>query len=170
MSLLARVLFYYLVIYPLIALVGLTLLGIGTQLVRWIRRPRRVQTTALPFTEEQFEKQRERILLPPDGNWCGCCGRPAPAGARWCWQCLEHVDAEAARAEDATWYAQHGTVCPFIDLPDGSWVRPDATDDLVPEGLGAGIMRRHHSPVSDPRVWSEADIKLFQECERGIRT
>ena len=52
MSLLARVLFYYLVIYPLIALVGLTLLGIGTQLVRWIRRPRRVQTTALPFTEE----------------------------------------------------------------------------------------------------------------------
>ena len=42
--------------------------------------------------------------------------------------------------------------------------------DVVPEGLGAGIMRRHHSPVSDPRVWSEADIKLFQECERGIRT
>ena len=51
--------------------------------------------------------------------FCGCCGRPYDYGHdEWCDDCLRgHIDTLAARPEDRTWFAQHGTDCPFQPVP-----------------------------------------------------
>lgn len=48
-------------------------------------------------------------------NFCGCCGRQIEQGTTdWCMDCLrEHIDTLAARREDATFFAQYHTDCPF---------------------------------------------------------
>ena len=49
-------------------------------------------------------------------RYCGCCGRPGAGGDDWCVPCREHLLAPRFRAPwDRTWYAQHGTACPFED-------------------------------------------------------
>jgi hypothetical protein len=44
-------------------------------------------------------------------DYCGCCGREADAG-EWCSDCKEHIDPRKT-FWDATYFAQHGTDCPF---------------------------------------------------------
>lgn len=48
-------------------------------------------------------------------DYCGCCGRGIRQGTSdWCMDCLrEHIDTLATRPEEATFYAQHGSDCPF---------------------------------------------------------
>jgi len=44
-------------------------------------------------------------------TYCGCCGRKTGA-ADWCPDCLPHI-ATFGPAWERTWFAQHGTRCPF---------------------------------------------------------
>lgn len=55
------------------------------------------------------------VDLTASDSYCGCCGREIEQGTdEWCIDCLrQHVDTNAARSEDRTWFAQHGTDCPF---------------------------------------------------------
>ena len=57
-------------------------------------------------------------------DYCGCCGRGFTQGTDlWCMDCLQaHVDTNAHSPENATWFAQHGTSCPFAD-DDGTPVQ-----------------------------------------------
>lgn len=61
-------------------------------------------------------------------GYCGCCGRPTESTANdWCAKCLPHVITEEQGEEnlklrglppwERTWFAQHGTDCPYQELP-----------------------------------------------------
>jgi len=62
-------------------------------------------------------RHREALgLLPPKGDWCGCCGRPCGAGDIWCRDCKTHVTGAGA-PWDQTWSATHpGQECPFVEV------------------------------------------------------
>jgi len=63
----------------------------------------------------------------PKGDFCGCCGRPAVGD--WCLECRAHLLSALGRAPwDRTYYAQHGTDCPFTEKPIGEG------DSRPPEG------------------------------------
>lgn len=98
----------------------------------------------------------ESPLLPPDGNWCGCCGRPCAEPWLWCNDCLFHITLEPEALHERTWFAQHGTICPFTDLDEG---------DVAPEGVARPLQPSH---VSEGAEWSAAERDLFDECQRGI--
>ena len=115
----------------------------------------RVQTAAKPSTLLQSMRSCGVApavpVLPPDGNWCGCCGRPCPAPGLWCDDCLFHIRLGPTSLHDQTWYAQHGTICPFTDLDDDS-----AVDDVAPRP----------SRVSSSETWSAAERDLFDEIRQ----
>ena len=75
-------------------------------------RRARVQTSAQPSTLLQSMRRcgvaPAAPLLPPDGNWCRCCGRPCPEPWLWCDDCLFHIRLGPTSLHDQTWYAQHG--------------------------------------------------------------
>lgn len=49
-------------------------------------------------------------------NYCGCCGRiNNGADTHFCRDCLAHTLPANQSAEYRTWFAQHGTACPFED-------------------------------------------------------
>lgn len=50
-------------------------------------------------------------------DYCGCCGREItaddlPGMPLWCDDCRPHL-AASPHLWDRTWFAQHGTECPF---------------------------------------------------------
>lgn len=64
---------------------------------------------------ERNAKANRRHLLPPNLDWCGCCGRLCVAGEIWCHDCAPHVTG-SGYPWDQTWFAQHGgEACPFTD-------------------------------------------------------
>lgn len=134
-----------------------------------VRDARRVQTSAArPYQgpEGPVTIPRETLvnptptespspLLPPDGNWCGCCGRPAPAPWIWCDDCLFHVELGGEKPlHERTWHAQHGTICPYTDLDDDD----AAVDDVA----------LRPSRVSPSNTWSAADRALFDEIYERV--
>lgn len=139
--------------WVLLALAWLVLLAVA--LCFWPFVKQGLQTAA-----KAPEPVRPLGVAIPGGDWCGCCGRRAPDGARWCFECLDHVDADADTPAAATWAAQYGTVCPFTDAA--------ADGDLVAEGLGA---TRHHpwgDHVTPLEGLTKGERLLWDEARRGI--
>jgi hypothetical protein len=63
------------------------------------------------------DERAARGLLPPAGDWCGCCGRPCGRDELWCADCSRHV-ANVGQPHERTWFATHGGEdCPFTQEP-----------------------------------------------------
>ena len=45
-------------------------------------------------------------------DYCGCCGNEIPYG-EWCLRCTQHLLPKGIPDWERTWFAQHGTDCPF---------------------------------------------------------
>jgi len=46
-------------------------------------------------------------------DYCGCCGNETDADRLWCDRCEGHVSDAFVSIWDRTYFAQHGTDCPF---------------------------------------------------------
>lgn len=100
------------------------------------------------------ERQAERIeAAQAVASFCGCCGREIEQGTdEWCIDCLrEHIDTNAARPEDRTYFAQHGLDCPFAPTLLPRDLKPlqarDASNDPKMVGWAAAVESRRNEAV-----------------------
>ena len=165
---------------------------------RFIRRraaTSKVQTSAKPPDDEPGVVPRAWVrdenwtprpiderLLPPDGSWCGCCGRPCDEQGWWCLDCAGHVGT-VGQPHDRSWAAMHGEMCPFTECTEDD---DDDEDhgDIALEGLGVpGIVirpidraRERHHPLGhrtmniaflydwEWQLWTDV---IVEESKRG---
>jgi len=99
--------------------------------------PMRLAPDPARTTETMILDREAAGLLPPEGSWCGCCGRPCEDTALWCDDCALHVTHDG-QPHECTYHAQHGIPCPFEDQGD---------EDCTAEGLGPRIFERKPSPA-----------------------
>lgn len=111
-------------------------------------------------------QQHRVVLLPPEGNWCGCCGRPCAEPWLWCDDCLFHVELAGEKPlHERTWYAQHGELCPFIEDDDDA----AADVDIAPEGGAPAIHPLGHDVYSLDQL-TKGERDLWDEiCQRVPR-
>lgn len=117
-----------------------------------------------PFVEERLQTSspprglapRARPKWESETDVCGCCGRAAVVGQLWCFDCAFHIRAHRD-IHERTWYAQHGTICPFTEI---------AEDDCVVEGLGTIHPQGHH--VTPLEQLTKGERELWDEARRGI--
>lgn len=156
--------------WMLLALAWLVVLVVGLFFWPFLRDG--LQTRATTSYHPRGDRVIPRRGVVRGTNWCGCCGRRAPDGAMWCFECVDHVDAEADTPAEATWSAQWATPCPYTDLPD--------EPDPVPEGLGWQVplgdlvhdRRRDVHPLRHPVVpleqLTKSERALWEEVRRGV--
>jgi len=156
------------------------LLALVAWLAPWVRqrveRRRGIAPPArLPRQDPTRWVRRDPDLLPPAGDWCGCCGRPCDPGAIWCALCAAHVTGKGPWHEQ-TWYATHrGEDCPFSAtwgdpveevrmMPGAERRDPGDENDPVAEGLGipgSPVIKRAYPSRSTP-------LELLPRAEREV--
>jgi len=153
---------------------------------RGIAPPHHPDPAAQRALELRRRQRRELGLLPPEGDWCGCCGHASVPGGLWCEDCLPHVTSEGPPHE-RTWYATHeGEDCPYADhwdgelppgvveetrLMPGAEQRDYGDEDQVPEGLGIPgspvIKRAYPSRTTPLELLPKTERELWREAVKA---
>lgn len=102
-------------------------------------------------------------------DFCGCCGRHAVVGQLWCFDCAFHI-REHRDIPERTWYAQYGTVCPFVDFDQRD--HGDETD-VVPEGgvvlpPGGRYVRDEHDKLIPLGRLHYRDQEVFSAARKRL--